>query len=188
MKDIEKEIKTDPKTQENKIAMISISNDRNIDNHVMREEYKTVIQPTRKDETNNFNGTKKTRKKDKVSKESKTIYQDMDQSLRKVIEEIQCKYYVRMQPSSGNKDGDIGKQERYIKKYDKLQTVLNRDSSNKRMQMELMLILINEGYREDAKKSFPEEDYEFVDGIIKQYLEKRLKPKDAIKAVDEYCL
>ena len=56
------------------------------------------------------------------------------------------------------------------------------------MQMELMLILINEGYREDAKKSFPEEDYEFVDGIIKQYLEKRLKPKDAIKAVDEYCL
>ena len=188
LKDIEKEIKTDPKTQENKIAMISISNDRNIDNHVMREENKTVIQPTRKDETNNFNGTKKTRKKDKVSKESKTIYQDMDQSLRKVIEEIQCKYYVRMQPSSGNKDGDIGKQERYIKKYDKLQTVLNRDSSNKRMQMELMLILINEGYREDAKKSFPEEDYEFVDGIIKQYLEKRLKPKDAIKAVDEYCL
>ena len=83
---------------------------------------------------------------------------------------------------------EASRQEKYIKKYDKLQSILGCDTNNKRAQMELMLVLINEGYREVVKREFPEKDYEFVDEIIKGYYAKTIKPQDAKKEIDEYCM
>ncbi len=80
------------------------------------------------------------------------------------------------------------RQARYIRKYDKLQSILNCDKDNKRAQMELMLVLINEGYREIVKREFSKEDYEFINEIIKQYYKKLIKPEDAKKIIDDYCI
>lgn len=83
---------------------------------------------------------------------------------------------------------EASRQKNYIKKYDKLQSILKCDNGNKRAQIELMLVLINEGYREVVKREFPAEDYEFIDKIIKGYYAKTIKPEVAKKEIDEYCI
>ena len=78
------------------------------------------------------------------------------------------------------------RQKRYINKYDKLQSILSCKSDNKRAQMELILVLINEGYTQVVEKEFPE-DYEFVNKIIKEYRKKSIKLEETKKQIDEYC-
>jgi hypothetical protein len=80
------------------------------------------------------------------------------------------------------------RKEKYIKKYDKLQSILECDSKNKRAQMELMLVLINEGYQDKVKQEFPKEDYEFINNIIKQCYEKTIQTQEAKGKIDEYCI
>lgn len=128
-------------------------------------------------------------KKATVEMKEDTISNTICESLKKVIEKINCHYYVEMQPRVMQMDyTERARQEKYIKKYDKLQYVLGCSANNKRAQIELMLILINEGYREVAKKEFPEEDYEFIDETIKQYYAKTIQPQEAKKKIEEYCI
>lgn len=129
-------------------------------------------------------------KKSKSAKTSKrnTIESNLNKALKETISKINCYYYVHMQPNTQGSYEEASRQEKYIKKYDKLQSILECDNANKRAQMELMLVLINEGYREVAKREFPEADYEFIDKIIKGYYAKTIKPEVAKKEIDEYCI
>jgi hypothetical protein len=54
--------------------------------------------------------------------------------------------------------------------------------------MELMLILINEGYQDIVKQEFPKEDCNFIDEIIKQYYAKKIKSENVKEKIDEYCI
>lgn len=126
--------------------------------------------------------------KSKDIRSEKTILSTLSNSLKKIIDEINRTYYVKMQPDK--KTGNIEHNQRlkYIKKYDKMQNILSSKSDNKRAQMELMLVLINEGYRDKVKDEFPREDYELIDNIIKEYYDKKIKPETAKKQIDDYCI
>lgn len=131
---------------------------------------------------------KKNKNKSKDMRSEKTISSTLSNSLTKIIDEINRTYYVKMQPDK--KTGKIEHNERakYIKKYDKMQNILSAKSDNKRAQMELMLVLINEGYRDKVKDEFPKEDYELIDKLIKEYNDKKIKPETAKKQIDDYCI
>ena len=133
-------------------------------------------------------GNKKNKNKSKDMRSEKTISSTLSNSLTKIIDEINRTYYVKMQPDK--KTGKIEHDERakYIKKYDKMQNILSAKSDNKRAQMELMLVLINEGYRDKVKDEFPKEDYELIDKLIKEYYDKKIKPETAKKQIDDYCI
>ena len=161
-----------------------------------------------------------------ISKKSKkviNIEQAISKRARKTVNELQKRYYVKMQPTEGKVtlpkeyykllDGikkvnstekrrrmqimqDMLKenyesnevQREYAKRYDKLQAILASDKQNKRAQMELMLVLINEGYGDVVEEEFPEKDNNFINEIIQQYKNKTVNPKEAKKEIDEYCL
>ena len=124
--------------------------------------------------------TKRKINKPKVEKEEKVkkIQNTLSTEVSKRIAEIKNKYYAKMQ----NPETQVA----YIKKYDRLQAVLESDIENKRMQMELMLILINEGYRQTVKQEFPNEDYNFIDGIIKEFYQEKVTAINAQRMIDEY--
>jgi len=143
-----------------------------------------IVSEQPESETVENSKSKKVNTKDNKAKPKMTIEQSVSESLKEVINEIKKKYYVQMGLLSETREN----QNRYIKKYDKLEAILECSKDNKRAQMELMLVLINEGYKENAKKLFPSEDYEFVDGIIQQYESKIIKPQEAIRCIDEYCI
>ncbi len=104
--------------------------------------------------------------------------------MQEAIKKINLHYYVKMQPTNS----DVAIQNKYIKKYDKLQSILECSSTNKRAQMELMLVLMNEGYGEVVEKSFPQEDISFVQNLVEQCKQKKLVVEEARKQIDEYCL
>lgn len=80
------------------------------------------------------------------------------------------------------------RQQKYIKRYEKLRKLLLCNSDNKRAQAELMLVLINEGYGDLVKTQFPQEDYQVINGIINEYCQKTITSQNAIKKIDEWCL
>ncbi len=82
-------------------------------------------------------------------------------------------------------DGQI--REKYVKKYDKLQSILECSSDNKRAKMELILVLINEGYKQVAKIEFGEE-YDYIEKIIEQYGKRKMTAKEVKDSIDEYCI
>ena len=120
-----------------------------------------------------------TEKKEKI-----TIAEGMHPIMQEAIKKINLHYYVKMQPTNS----DVAVQNKYIKKYDKLQSILECSSTNKRAQMELMLVLMNEGYGEVVEKSFPQEDISFVQNLVEQCKQKKLVVEEARKQIDEYCL
>lgn len=155
-----------------------------VEEHIANEDIVDNSTHTSKKKTNN---NAKKAKSIKVSRKY-TIENSLSKTLKETISKINCYYYVHMQPSIQGSYEESKRQEKYIKKYDKLQSILGCDTNNKRAQMELMLVLINEGYREVVKREFPEKDYEFVDEIIKGYYAKTIKPQDAKREIDEYCM
>ena len=127
-----------------------------------------------------FKKEKKKIKKPKVeNKKDEKIKDSLSSKVKEKITEIRKKYYVKMQI--------LETQEEYIRKDDRLQSVLNSSYGKKRMQVELMLILINEGYRQTVKEEFPKEDYDFIDEIIKEFYQKKVTAKQAKNSFDEYC-
>ena len=133
-------------------------------------------------------GNKKNKNKTKDIRREKTISSTLSNSLTKIIDEINRYYYVKMQPDKKTGKIEHNEREKYIKKYDKMQNILLSKSDNKRAQMELMLVLINEGYRDEVKVEFPKEDYELIDKLIKEYYDKKVKPEEAKKQIDDYCI
>lgn len=79
------------------------------------------------------------------------------------------------------------RQQEYIKKYDKLQSILESNKDNRRAIMELVLILINEGYSDVAKKEYKDE-FIMIEEIISKIKEQRISIQEAKKALDEVCL
>lgn len=152
------------------------SNKGKIKTNKQTEIVQTVLEKTTKPKIKT-NSKKKEKKEEKIV----LIKDKLSNKVQDTIEEIEKKYYVKMQQVDSA-------QSKYIKKYDKLESILECKNTNKRAQMELMLVLINEGYRDVVKEEFPEEDYKFIDEIIKQYYAKTLKPQDAKKQIDEYCI
>lgn len=122
---------------------------------------------------------------DKYERIFKKIRDTDDKKLKKELKELMVQlfkrdYYKILKP-------EMERQRKYIKKYDKLQSILECHQDNKRAQMELMLVLINEGYQNIAKREFPKEDYQFIDEMIKQYEEKKIQPQEAKQKIDEYA-
>ena len=119
-----------------------------------------------------------------------TIEETMSEAVKNAVKKIKIKYYVKMQTGSGKLElpKEYKEREKYTKRYDVLETVLESEEKNKRAQMELMLILINEGYRSTVKKSFPEEDCNFINGMIQQFKEQKMNAQEVQKHIDEYCL
>jgi tetratricopeptide (TPR) repeat protein len=134
--------------------------------------------------------TSNQKKKSKIKETTNkvTIETTMSSQLKDTIKKINVDYYVKMQPSKQVTNASIEAQKKYIKKYDKLQSILGCSTDNKRAQMELMLVLINEGYKDIAKQEFPEQDYNFINDIINQYNTKKLLPSNGKQKIDEYCI
>lgn len=118
--------------------------------------------------------------KNKVEIKNKTIGSCLSVGTQEIIKKIRINYYINM--SSKNIE-----QKKYMDKYDKLESILESDKNNKRAKMELLLTFINEGYREEVKQDFEPEDYELINMLVDEYLNKKIKAKDAIKEIDDYC-
>ncbi len=103
-----------------------------------------------------------------------TIEETMSERLRKTVDEIKMKYYA--------------KQNKYIERYDKLETILGSSTENKRAQMELMMILINEGYKKTVEETFPEEDYRVINEMIEEYKNRKIEETEFKQKLDEYCI
>ena len=76
----------------------------------------------------------------------------------------------------------------YMKRYDKLVNLLNKDKDSKKAQAEIMLMLINEGYKDIVQQEFPEDDYNFITGLIDDYYAKKLNTQDVQKKIDDWSL
>ena len=76
---------------------------------------------------------------------------------------------------------------KYIKKYDKLQSILECSEGNKRAKMELMLVLINEGYSNIVETEYQTE-YKFINSLVEEYKKKEKTADIVKKEIDEYCL
>jgi len=53
--------------------------------------------------------------------------------------------------------------------------------------MELILVLINEGYKDVAENEFKQE-YQYIDQLIEEYNAKKKTPSEVRTCIDEYCL
>lgn len=164
--------KNDVSNIDNNTTIEKLSND-----NIISQNEEVVVQTVTEKVT-----SPKKKNKTKQNKEEKTILikNELSNRVQGIIEEINKMYYVKMQKVNVN-------QSKYIKKYDKLESILYCKNTNKRAWLELMLVLINEGYRDIVKDEFSK-DYGFIDGIIEQYYAKTLKPGEAKKQIDEYCI
>ena len=86
-----------------------------------------------------------------------------------------------------NTRAEIERRQKYIKKYDKLQSILECSENNKRAKMELMLVLMNEGYSKVVENEFPKE-YEYINKLVEEYKKKAKTAKEVRQEIDEYCL
>lgn len=122
-----------------------------------------------------------------VKRENEEEYQQLLQEIKQANVEDKKRLMGQMRRFLQPDYEEKARQEKYIKKYDKLQSLLGSSKDNKRAQMELMLVLINEGYREVVKKEFPKEDYSVIDETIKQYYAKTIVPEVAKQKIDDYA-
>ena len=56
-----------------------------------------------------------------------------------------------------------------------------------RAKAEIMLIMINEGFRQVVKSNYPIE-YEFIERLIQAYKDKKIDARDVKEKLDEYCM
>lgn len=110
--------------------------------------------------------------------------------VKEVTDKIGQTYYVQMQLYNDgvlNTRAEIERRQKYIKKYDKLQSILECSENNKRAKMELMLVLMNEGYSKVVENEFPKE-YEYINKLVEEYKKKAKTAKEVRQEIDEYCL
>ena len=111
--------------------------------------------------------------------------------IKEVTDKIGQTYYVQMQLYNGGALNTcaekIERRQKYIKKYDKLQSILECSENNKRAKMELMLVLMNEGYSKVVENEFPIE-YEYINKLVEEYKKKTKTAKEVRQEIDEYCL
>lgn len=115
----------------------------------------------------------------KVDNETKDKYQKQLLEIRKIKEE-EDKKRLRESIAQAFKEDyykmltrEMARQKEYIRKYDNLQSILESHKDNKRAAMDLIVILINEGYRDIAKREFPQEEYNFINEIMAELCENK---------------
>ena len=157
----------------------------------IEENNKYIIQKGIKQESKGNTKTNSTsRVKENKEKQTKKIGETIRENTKSAVNKIGITYYAKMRLCS-DKAEDIHKEtervRKYIKKYDKLQSILECSEGNKRAKMELMLVLINEGYSKIVETEYPTE-YKFINSLVEEY-KKREKTADVVKKeIDEYCL
>ena len=155
------------------------------------ENNKYIIQKGIKQESKGNTKTSSTsRVKENKEKQAKKIGETIRENTKSAVNRIGLTYYAKMRLCS-DKAEDIHKEtervRKYIKKYDKLQSILECSEGNKRAKMELMLVLINEGYSNIVENEYLDE-YKFINSLVEEY-KKREKTADVVKKeIDEYCL
>ena len=157
----------------------------------IEENNKYIIQKGIKQESKGNTKTSSTsRVKENKEKQAKKIGEIIRENTKSAVNKIGITYYAKMRLCS-DKAEDIHKEtervRKYIKKYDKLQSILECSEGNKRAKMELMLVLINEGYSKIVENEYPDE-YKFINSLVEEY-KKREKTADVVKKeIDEYSL
>ena len=157
----------------------------------IEENNKYIIQKGIKQESKGNTKTSSTsRVKENKEKQAQKIGETIRENTKSAVNKIGITYYAKMRLCS-DKAEDIYKEaervRKYIKKYDKLQSILECSEQNKRAKMELMLVLINEGYSNIVETEYPAE-YKFINSLVEEY-KKREKTADVVKKeIDEYCL
>lgn len=196
-----KEQQRKPEINEQKEQKQSINSDKketklNNDEKLYKKQEvkpKYIIQEGIKQQRNNTkqgsHKIKESKKEDK-QKEKKKIKDVMSISIKDVVDEIGRTYYVKMHiynNGTENSSTEIERRQKYIKKYDKLQSILECSEENKRAKMELMLVLMNEGYSDTIQSEFPKE-HKFITGLVEEYKNKEKTAKEVRTNLDEYCL
>ena len=157
----------------------------------IEEKNKYIIQKGIKQESKGNTKTSSTsRVKENKEKQAQKIGETIRENTKSAVNKIGITYYAKMRLCS-DKAEDIYKEaervRKYIKKYDKLQSILECSEQNKRAKMELMLVLINEGYSNIVETEYPAE-YKFINSLVEEY-KKKEKTADVVKKeIDEYCL
>ena len=157
----------------------------------IEENNKYIIQKGIKQESKGNTKTSSTsRVKENKEKQAQKIGETIRENTKSAVNKIGITYYAKMRLCS-DKAEDIYKEaervRKYIKKYDKLQSILECSEQNKRAKMELILVLINEGYSNIVETEYPAE-YKFINSLVEEY-KKKEKTADVVKKeIDEYCL
>ena len=157
----------------------------------IEENNKYIIQKGIKQESKGNTKTSSTsRVKENKEKQAQKIGETIRENTKSAVNKIGITYYAKMRLCR-DKAEDIYKEaervRKYIKKYDKLQSILECSEQNKRAKMELMLVLINEGYSNIVETEYPAE-YKFINSLVEEY-KKKEKTADVVKKeIDEYCL
>lgn len=132
---------------------------------------------------------KRTKENDE-NREKRKIRDIVGVGIKEVTDKIGQTYYVQMQlynDGALNTRAETERRQKYIKKYDKLQSILECSENNKRAKMELMLVLMNEGYSKVVENEFPIE-YEYINKLVEEYKKKTKTAKEVRQEIDEYCL
>lgn len=130
------------------------------------------------------------KEKNSVKEEERKIRNVVGTSIKESIDKIGRTYYVQMQiynDGALNTHAEIERRQKYIKKYDKLQSILECSEKNKRAKMELILVLMNEGYSKVVQKEYPTE-YEYINKLVQEYKNREKTAEKVKKEIDDYCL
>lgn len=130
------------------------------------------------------------KEKNSVKEEERKIRNVVGTSIKESIDKIGRTYYVQMQiynDGALNTHAEIERRQKYIKKYDKLESILECSEKNKRAKMELILVLMNEGYSKVVQKEYPTE-YEYINKLVEEYKNREKTAEKVKKEIDEYCL
>lgn len=157
-----------------------------------KKETQYIIQEGIKQKSNSTPKSPKEKrvKENNENREKRKIRDIVGVGVKEVTDKIGQTYYVQMQLYNDgvlNTRAEIERRQKYIKKYDKLQSILECSENNKRAKMELMLVLMNEGYSKVVENEFPKE-YEYINKLVEEYKKKAKTAKGVRQEIDEYCL
>ena len=145
---------------------------KKIESSNIEENNKYIIQKGIKQESKGNTKTSSTsRVKENKEKQAKKIGETIRENTKSAVNKIGITYYAKMWLCSDRAEDIYKETERvrkYIKKYDKLQSILECSEQNKRAKMELMLVLINEGYSNIVETEYPDE-YKFINSLVEEY-------------------
>ena len=149
-----------------------------------------ILKGIKQESKGNTKTSSTSRVKKNKEKQAKKIGETIRENTKSAVNRIKLTYYAKMRLCSDEAE-DIHKEtervRKYIKKYDKLQSILECSEGNKRAKMELMLVLMNEGYSKIVEVEYPTE-YKFINSLVEEY-KKKEKTADVVKKeIDEYCL
>ena len=157
----------------------------------IEENNKYIIQKGIKQESKgNTKASSTSRVKENKEKQAKKIGETIRENTKSAVNKIGITYYAKMRLCSDRAEDIYKETERvrkYIKKYDKLQSILECSEGNKRAKMELMLVLINEGYSNIVETEYQTE-YKFINSLVEEYKKKEKTADIVKKEIDEYCL